>query len=403
MDVKSGYPWWLVSNGLSHEYPPLKDDCACEVAIIGAGITGALIANALMDVGMDIVVLDQRDVGWGSTAASTALLQYEIDIELIELEEVIGKSEALRAYQACEGAVRKLGQIASELDGVGYLDCESLYFASSPKHVKRLRAEYARRRSNGFDVQWLGEQPLHDRFELEAPAALLSRPAAQIDPYAFAHALFARKCAQGLRLFDRTRVASITCDPSHVELQTEHGPLVRARHVIVAAGYETERFLPKTVARNRSSYAFVSEPLDPFPRALNGCVGWETARPYIYWRVTDDRRLIVGGEDDPIDNALKRDLKVAAKSRKLLKRMGELFPRLSLEIGFAWGGTFAETVDGLPWFGPHSKSDPRILFAMAYGGNGITYSVIGAQILRERLLGREHEMAHLFGFDRVSR
>ena len=59
MDVKSGYPWWPVRNGLLRDYPPLLADGECEVAVIGAGITGALIAHAMVAAGLDTVVLDQ--------------------------------------------------------------------------------------------------------------------------------------------------------------------------------------------------------------------------------------------------------------------------------------------------------------------------------------------------------
>ena len=70
---------------------------------------------------------------------------------------------------------------------------------------------------------------------------------------------------------------------------------------------------------------------------------------------------------------------------------------------FAWGGTFAETADGLPWFGPHPQHGPRVLFAMAYGGNGITYSMLGAGLLRATVERRAHPLQALFGFGRAER
>jgi glycine/D-amino acid oxidase-like deaminating enzyme len=66
-------------------------------------------------------------------------------------------------------------------------------------------------------------------------------------------------------------------------------------------------------------------------------------------------------------------------------------------------GTFAETEDGLPFFGPHEQHGPRVHFAMAYGGNGITYSMIGAELLRDRIEGRHHPCSKLFSFDRLRR
>ena len=59
VDLKSGYPYWAVKNGLMYAFPKLEADLACDVAVVGAGITGALIADALADNGHDVVVLVQ--------------------------------------------------------------------------------------------------------------------------------------------------------------------------------------------------------------------------------------------------------------------------------------------------------------------------------------------------------
>src|SRR4051794_21480358 len=89
IDLKSNYPFWLVKNGLLHSYPALENDIICEVAVIGGGITGALAAYHLVEASVDALVLDKRDIGWGSTSASTALLQYEIDTPLHQLIELV--------------------------------------------------------------------------------------------------------------------------------------------------------------------------------------------------------------------------------------------------------------------------------------------------------------------------
>jgi glycine/D-amino acid oxidase-like deaminating enzyme len=130
---------------------------------------------------------------------------------------------------------------------------------------------------------------------------------------------------------------------------------------------------------------------------------WESSRPYLYMRSTGDGRVLVGGEDDAIDIPLRRDARVERKATKLLSRVAELFPALPLKIAFSWAGTFAETEDGLPFFGAHEQYGPRVLFAMAYGGNGITYSLIGAELLRDSLQGKRHSCARLFAFERLAR
>ena len=130
---------------------------------------------------------------------------------------------------------------------------------------------------------------------------------------------------------------------------------------------------------------------------------WESARPYLYARTTADGRVMVGGEDDAIDLPLKRDALLGRKARKLSARISALFPELDIQPAYSWAGTFAETEDGLPFFGPHPQHGPRVHFAMAYGGNGISYSQIGSELLCAQLQRRVHPCAALFSFERLAR
>lgn len=400
MDLKSGYPFWAVTNGLLHAFPPLERDIRCDVAVIGAGITGALIAYELARHGHDVVVLDRRDVAWGSTAASTALLQYEIDTHLVDLARRYGEEDAALAYRACAGAVEGIEALAREIGGTRFRRMQSLYYASRPRDGHALREEYEVRRRLGFDVRWMTAAAVAERYGLRAHGAILSRPAATIDPYRATHRLL-----RGLadRVYDRTHVEAIQVGPRGVALTTPRGR-VDARHVVVAAGYESQRWLAARVASNRSSYAFATDPISRDRLGpLRDTLVWETARPYLYMRSTADGRVLVGGEDDAIDIPARRDALVERKARQLVRKAAAMFPQIPLEPAFSWAGTFAETRDGLPYFGAHAEHGQRVLFAMAYGGNGITYSMLGAGLLRAAIERRRHPLGGLFGFGRLER
>ena len=120
MDLKSGYPFWAVKNGLMHPFQKLDADLQCDVAIIGAGITGSLIADELAAHGHSVAVFDQRDVAWGSTSANTALLQYEIDTHMTELTGHYGEAEAAKAYLACRDAIDQLEHKARDIGKVDF-------------------------------------------------------------------------------------------------------------------------------------------------------------------------------------------------------------------------------------------------------------------------------------------
>lgn len=402
MDLKSGYPFWAIKNGLMCTFPQLTADISCDVVVVGGGITGALIADELGNSGCDVVVVEQRDIGWGSSAASTALLQYEIDTHMVDLARRYGEFHANLAYKVCAEAITDLRDLANELGDVDFDIQESLYFASKRGDKVALREEYELRVKHNFDAQWLDSGSVKERFGFKAPGAILTKLAARVDPYRMASKLLLRFAERGGRAFDRTMIDTIEPSADSVTLRTPEGLKIRARHMVMATGYASQKWLKQSVAKNRSSYAFIT---DPIAKADLGLLAstmiWESARPYLYMRTTGDGRLLVGGDDDDMDIPARRDKRVEGKAKGLYKKVKKLFPDLSMHPAFSWGGTFAETEDGLPFFGEHPQYGPRVQFAMAYGGNGISYSMVGAGLLRANIEGRQHPLAALFGFSRT--
>lgn len=403
MDVKSGTPYWTIENGLLRHFPRLNANVRCDVAVIGAGITGALVADELVRRGRDVVVLDACEAGWGSTAASTALVQGELDTDPIDLARIHGHDAATLAYRACAEAV---SAIAARFPDPRGSNAESLYFGRCGLDCEKLGHDYEFRRRMDLDVDWLNQDDLHARFGLRARCAILSRPAALIDPYRTTHDLLASVGHAGARVHARTRIARMRVGARGVRLDTSNRFRIEARQVVVATGYAAQCLLPAPVARNRSTYALVTNPVDDeaglrILDAIRRILVWETARPYLYLRATGDGRLMIGGEDDDMDIPARRDARLACKTRRLLRSVHRRFPGLRLDAAFAWAGTFAETPDGLPYFGPHPLTGDRVHYAMAYGGNGITFAWIGARLIADRIDGRAHPLSPLFGFARM--
>jgi glycine/D-amino acid oxidase-like deaminating enzyme len=400
--IRSGEAYWLLRNGIGDAGPALTESIDCDIAIIGAGITAALVADALVGTGKRIVVLDSRDVAQGSTSASTALLQYEIDTHLVDLVQMLGAEPAMRAYLACAASFSLLEQRFPDLlPQAGYERRPSLYLASDDRAVATLRAELAARRDIGFACEWLDENALRSRFGCQRPGAILSALGAQVDPYRLTRALFSACRRHGVRQFARTPVNRIETRPDALVLHTAGGSTVTAAHVAVCAGYESLQFLPHDVAEVNNTFALITEPLarrewiDTLPLI------WESNRPYLYIRSSPDGRLIVGGADVPFKNAVARDLLLPRQVRRLQQQYEELMGAELPPVAYAWAGSFAETRDGLPLIGRVAGMDPRLQFALCYGGNGITYSVHAGEIIRAGIEGRQHALDSVFGFERM--
>jgi glycine/D-amino acid oxidase-like deaminating enzyme len=400
MDLVSSHPFWLLKNGLVRSYPSLRQDIRCDVLVLGAGISGAIVAQRLVRLGWDVVVVDKRDVGCGSTSASTALLQYEIDVHLIELERRIGKRDARRAYRACHASIDSIETIVTEVSAqCDFQRRSSVYLAAKLSDVKILVKECAARKAAGIDVCYLDADELRARFDFKRPGALLSRQAAQLDAHCLTHALISNAAKAGARVYDRTTIAEIEPGHREVRLKTADCFTIRAEHVVMATGYESQEYLSRKVVSLKSTFALASEPVPDLPGWWERCLLWETARPYLYLRTTSAGRVIVGGEDIPFRDPQLRDRLVDKKARRLAGRFARLFPRIPIKIDYAWAGTFGETKDGLAYIG-QVRQWPRCHFALGFEGNGICYSAIAAEIIERALTGRRHPDAHLFAFDR---
>jgi hypothetical protein len=147
-----------VRNGLLQVYPPLNSDIRCDALIIGGGISGALLAHRLTKRGVECVLIDRRDVGHGSTSASTALLHYEIDTPLHQLRLQVGNYAGERAYSLGIEAIQQLQKLAGK--ECGFALRPSLQVATRTRDVGGLKKEYLARRKLNFAVTML------DRWDL---------------------------------------------------------------------------------------------------------------------------------------------------------------------------------------------------------------------------------------------
>ena len=239
------------------------------------------------------------------------------------------------------------------------------------------------------------------RYGMAFPGALVASGAAQVNAFSLTRGVLQHlRQNPRLRLFQSTRITSIKERGDRVHLRTHRGVVVTAGRVIVAAGYESRRFVRSTLVRLRSTYVIASEPFPPARLERLRCLMWETARPYFYLRTSADHRIIFGGADEAFQKESLRERKLNLKTHELERQFATLFPDLAFEADYAWSGTFAETTDGLPCIGPANPGS-RILYALGYGGNGITFSQIAARLLSDACRGRKNADAHLFAFTRL--
>jgi glycine/D-amino acid oxidase-like deaminating enzyme len=237
-------------------------------------------------------------------------------------------------------------------------------------------------------------------FGFDAPSAILSNCAAQTDAYSLTHALHQYGIKGGLSVYERTCIAYIKHEKNAVELKTDDGYNIHARKLIYATGYEAVNYIDKKIVSLHTTYATASESFtEKSSLWKDDVLIWNTADPYLYMRTTKDKRIITGGRDEHFITAAKRDGLISKKTNQLKKDFQSLFPAIDYKPEFSWAGVFGKTKDGLPYIGSYNKT-PNGFFALGFGGNGITFSVIAAKIIADIITNGESENESLFSFDR---
>lgn len=394
--LRGGAPLWADSPRISVRHHTKLEPLTCEIVIVGAGISGAIAALMLAENGHDVVVLDRRAPVTGSTLASTAMIQYEIDTPLTELADKIGARKAERAYRrAFQGNV-SLRKLAERHDiACALKDRDALLLAGNEMGGRALHAEADYRARIGLAATFLNQADLRERFGFDRTGAILSSGNAELNPAQYAAGALRAAQALGARIYSPHDVKDIVASDKHVALRMTTGMAVIAQKVVFATGYEALPQIPKQKYDIVSTWAIATKPLPPDAFWPTRCLVWEASDPYLYMRATADNRIVVGGEDADVSSPEKRDAATGRKSQRLLAKLQKLLPGRDLKIDYAWSGAFADSPTGLPYLAPLDHM-PNCFALLGCGGNGITFSAIAGELITAWAAGRRDPDADLF-------
>lgn len=394
--LREAQPLWARTPHISvaAKSTPARSDY--DVIIVGAGISGALMAMALIGHGLRIVVIDRRKPVHGSSMASTAMIQHEIDVPLHRLAALRGKTAAQRVWRRSAKAVEGLVRLA-DTHGIA---CamqrkKTLFLAGDAYGARALSAEVAAREAAGLQAELLKAEQVRETFGLDRTGAIESDISASANPAQLTAGLLRTAQADGVEIVSGVEITDVRDMNGAAVVATASGTLLTARHVVFCTGYE---FLRQLASENHaiiSTWALASHPGIERPAWLDDYLVWEGSEPYLYFRTTPDGRIVAGGEDEESEHAYKDTRKLGQKSRKLARKLAALTGIVIDEPAYAWSAAFGATPDGLPLIGPVPGME-TVFATMGYGGNGITFSQIAAEIVSSRIFGHEDPDAALF-------
>ena len=374
------------------------------MVIVGGGITGSAAALLFARAGASVILVESQRLGRGSTAASTALLMQEPDVDFRDLARRYGARTARRIWTASRVAVGSMRRMLAAVGAPRLHSLPSMYFTRDVSAVAGLRQESLARRRAGLPARWLDERAVARLSGLSAAGAILTPGNAQVDPYAACLAFAAAAHDSGARIYERSSVTRISGSRDGVSI-TVGRARIDADYAVVATGYATSEFKPLAGRfRMMNTYVIATPRLTAAERrrvGLGDMMLWDTDRPYHYLRWTADERLLFGGLDRPRVPGRTRPAVLRRQADRLTEQLIELYPSLNgMRPEYAWEGLFANTPDGLPYIGAHRRY-PRHLFALGYGGNGMTLGYLAAEMVVRMAAGTHTADDQLFGFGRT--
>lgn len=368
----SGAVW--AGTGDTATRPRLRGAHRCDVAVIGAGLTGLSTAMELAELDPDlrIFVLEADHVAAGASGRGTGLLGPRIGPALALARRRYGDDLARAAYQWSASAVRHVLDLVERHRISCDLTPGSQLIVAGEEAAAAQREEADAARTLGLPVSLLEGEEL-PAFARRYTTGLRYAPAATLDPAALTGQLARIAEQRGVTIFEHSTVRRVHSGLKSIVV-TDDGEVVADDVVVAVNAFGATLGVPSGVTGLRVQ-AGVTEKLPH--EALEALDGLRT-EPLIehgelspYFRVTSDGRIVVGG------GAIRRDPfgSMAPAPGRLRVAVRGLSPALSdVDIEATWAGPVGITRDGMPVVG-HHPDDPRLYYACGCNGHGLAVSV----------------------------
>jgi hypothetical protein len=372
-----------------NEHKPLLKQY--DVIIVGGGITGLTTADLLLREGLSCLVLEARELCFGTTGGTTAHINTLLDVPYTELIGNFGLDNAQAVCDACRHGIDSIRSNITELNAdCAWHECKAFLFAENENQRKDLNDITEACRQVGLDPHIVDGIPIPVPFV----SAISVGTQARFHPTRYVHALAHRFEHMGGTIIENCRVTKLNEEKKQIEVVTT-GETFNARWVVLATHIPpTINILHMRCAPYRS-YAMALR--IPKNQHFDDLV-YDMNEPYNYFRmqpIDGEKYLIAGGKDHKTGhekNTLSSLLALEAHVRKYFQVE---------EVVNTWSSQYYESADGLPYIGKLPGHTAQVLTATGFGGNGMIYSSIAAKVLRNIVVDQEDGLIELFSPSRI--
>lgn len=347
----------------------LPGDMKTDIAVIGAGMAGILIASALQGAGRRVVVLEAKRIAGGQTRNTTAKLTCQHGLLYEKLIRTLGEEKARQYAQANAAALMEYRRIIADRN----IDCEleqrdACVYGSN---AAQLRKEAEAAAALGLPAFFVEETKL----PFPTAGAVCFANQAQFHPLKFLQAI-----SEPLTIYENTSVQSV----EENQLITTRGR-VQAEQIVFACHYPFVNFPGMYFARMHQERSYVIA-LENAAR-MDGM--WIGAEQGAYsFRNYGPLLLLGGGGHRCGENS------AGGRYDLLRQQAARWFPG-SREVAH-WSAQDCVTADSVPYIGPYAASRPNWYVATGFQKWGMTSSMVAAMLLRDRICGKENPWAEVF-------
>jgi glycine/D-amino acid oxidase-like deaminating enzyme len=375
-------------------YPDFKGDTEADVVIIGGGITGILNGYTLSKENLKVIILEKDKLCYGATSLTTAFLTALIDTDTKDLIKAFGQKDARLILESHQEAIDFIENIIKkEKIECEFKRCSNYLYINSIDDEKILEKEHQSLKKLGVKNNF-SESPkegFHNLGFLEIPNQ------AKFHPLKFALSLAEISEKNGVEIFEGTEVKEVRKDDKFKKVVTKKGS-IKSKWVLSCTYKPFGE--PLNLYFKKGMYTTYMQEYEIPKNIIEEGTYEDTENPYHYFRIDpkqDYDRLIIGGEDNKIIVPVKEDRQLNA----LKKYVDKILPDLEKNLVYKWSGPILEPGDALAFIG--ESSDPNMLYAMAFSGNGMTYAGISALIIRDIIKGKENPYYDLYRTNRILR
>lgn len=317
------------------------------------------------------------------------------------LSEFVKKENIEKSYNLGKKALYEIEEIIKQNSNkCKYIKRDTLLYSNKKEDIKQLEQEYEFRKNMGLNVELLKEN--QKEFEFDLKAGVYSKDGGvELDPYLFTHQLLQIAKNNNAKIYENTEVEKIKYNENDLEVITSYGNIIKAKKVIIATGYETDKFTNKNFGNKTITFNIVTKPIKNLK--INKSLIRDTNNVYNYYRTTTDNRIIAGGEDIEYINSNFTQDKANEKYEILEQRLKQLYKKENdkeeLEIEYKYCGAFCSTKDNLGFIGTDKKHKNQ-WYCLGYGANGILFAILGAISLVKLYNNEKDDDIFLFDVNR---